>query len=149
MPVDVLSPVSGQASPLEDSPDPIFSMGAVGWGVTIDPTRGRSTVVAPVDGTIEKIEPHVFSIAMERGAVMVQVGIGADRLEGKGYELLKQRGDTVKTGDPIVAWDPAEIEASGVTPHVIVVAISEDEFSLKRVKSRGAVNVGDVVFVIP
>lgn len=149
MPLQVLAPVSGQLSSLENAPDPIFSMGAVGWGVVIEPTREPGTIVAPVDGLIERIKPHVFSIACEGFAVMVQVGIGGESTDGRGYELHKQLGDTVRTGEPIVSWDPAALEAAGVTPMVLVIAIDRDEFSLSKVRSSGSIAVGDVAFVIP
>lgn len=149
MSLPVLAPVSGQLSSLEDAPDPIFSMGALGWGVAIEPAPGRAAVLAPVDGTIERIEPHVFSIAYEGGAVIVQVGIGADRVDGQGYELHKQKGDAVRTGDAIVSWDPAELEALGVTPMVLVIAIDRPERRLSDVRIDGAIAAGDVAFVIP
>lgn len=149
MPLDVLAPIAGQASSLEHAPDPIFSMGALGWGTALDPAREPVVVVAPIDGTIERLEPHVFSIAHDSGcAVMVQVGIDADRLKGEGYQLHVQRGDTVRTGDAIVSWDPAYVEGQGVIPMVLVVAIDRDEFALTKVKYSGEIAVGDVVFVI-
>lgn len=148
MPLSVLAPVSGTLSSLEHAPDPIFSMGVVGWGVAIEPARELGHVVAPVDGTIERLEPHVFSIAYPGGAVMVQVGIGADKVAGEGYSLLKQRGDKVDIGDPIVEWDPAALEALGVTPLVLVIAIDRDEFALSGVKTSGKIQMGSVAFVI-
>lgn len=147
MPLSVLAPVSGTLSSLENAPDPIFSMGVVGWGVAIE-TRESGSVIAPVDGTIERLEPHVFSIAYKGGAVMVQVGIGADKVAGKGYSLLKRRGDTVDAGDPIVEWDPTTLEALGVTPMVLVIAIEQDEFALSGVKTSGTIQMGSVAFVI-
>lgn len=148
VPFSVLAPVSGVLSSLEFAPDPIFSMGVVGWGVAIEPSREPGSIVAPVAGTIERLEPHVFSIAYEGGAVMVQVGIGADKVKGQGYELLKQRGDLVEVGDEIVAWDPAELEALGVTPMVLVIAIERDEFALSGVKTSGTIQMGSVAFVV-
>jgi PTS system N-acetylglucosamine-specific IIA component len=148
MPHSVIAPVSGTLSSLEHAPDPIFSMGVVGWGVAIEPAREVGQVIAPVDGTIERLEPHVFSIAFPGGAVMVQVGIGADKVAGEGYALLKQRGDKVDAGDPIVEWDPAKLEALGVTPMVLVIAIEQDEFALSGVKTSGRITMGSVAFVI-
>ncbi|MCX4245370.1 PTS sugar transporter subunit IIA [Paraliomyxa miuraensis] len=149
MPISAMAPVSGEASNLEHAPDPIFSMGTLGWGVALDPPRERISVIAPVDGTIERLEPHVFSIAFPRGCVMVQVGIEADGLRGEGYELHVEQGDRVDAGDPVVTYDPAELEAKGVNPMVIVVALDCDEFTLESVKRSGRVTVGDTVFVIP
>ena len=149
MPLQVLAPVSGQLSSLEHAPDPIFSMGAVGWGAVIEPAREPGTVVAPVDGKLERVAPHVFSIACGNVAVMVQVGIGGESTGGRGYELHKKLGDEVRIGEPIVSWNPAELEAAGVTPMVLVIAIDRDEFALSKVRSSGSIAVGDVAFVIP
>ena len=35
------------------------------------------------------------------------------QLNGEGFELLVNKGDTVKRGQGIVRWDPAAVEAAG------------------------------------
>jgi len=146
MSLEVRAPVSGELSSLENAPDPIFSMGVVGWGVALDPPRQSMSVLAPIDGKIERIEPHVFSIAHERGAVMVQVGIKTDTLSGEGYTVHKAVGDEVSTGDAIVTWDPSEVESLGLVPLVLVVAIGSEAKSLSGLETSGSVEAGDVVF---
>ena len=149
MSLEVHAPVSGGLSSLEDAPDPIFSMGVVGWGVALDPAREAMSVVAPIEGKIERIEPHVFSIAHVRGAVMVQVGIKTDALSGEGYTVHKAIGDEVSTGEPILSWNPAEIEAKGLVPLVLVVAIGREQKELSGLEASGHAEVGDVLFTSP
>lgn len=103
-------------------------------------------VLAPIDGKIERIEPHVFSVGQELGAVMVQLGIKTEELSGEEYTVHKAVGDDVRKGDAIVSWDPAQIEARGLVPLVLVVAIGSDQNSLTDLKRSGRVEVGDLVF---
>lgn len=106
-------------------------------------------MVAPTEGKIERIEPHVFSIAHVRGAVMVQVGIKTDGLSGEGYTVHKAIGDEVSTGEPIISWNPAEVEAKGLVPLVLVVAIGREQKELSGLKTSGRAEVGDVLFTSP
>ncbi|MFG1703578.1 PTS glucose transporter subunit IIA [Nonomuraea sp. M3C6] len=140
----VLAPVEGAAVGLAAVPDPVFSAGLVGPGTAIDPLRGPLKAVAPIAGKIMKLHPHAYVIVGDDGkGVLVHLGIDTVQLKGKGFQLLAAEGDRVCAGQPVVAWDPAAIEAGGRSPVCPVVAL--DAESVTGVV-EGAVHAGDELF---
>jgi sugar PTS system EIIA component len=92
--------------------------------ITIDPAPGRTTVVAPVAGTILKLHPHAFAMATAGGlGILVHLGINTVRLDGAGFELVATEGSTVEAGDPMVTWDPSAISGDDITTTVMVVVL--------------------------
>ncbi|GAA3525872.1 PTS glucose transporter subunit IIA [Nonomuraea rosea] len=142
----VLAPVEGAAVGLAAVPDPVFSAGMVGPGTAIDPLRGPGKAVAPIAGKIMKLHPHAYVIVGDDGkGVLVHLGIDTVQLKGRGFQLLAAEGDRVSAGQPVVAWDPAAIEAGGRSPVCPVVALDALSESVTGV-AEGAVHVGDELF---
>ncbi|MER6943255.1 PTS glucose transporter subunit IIA [Nonomuraea sp. NPDC005983] len=140
----VLAPVEGAAIGLAAVPDPVFSAGMVGPGTAIDPLREPGKAVAPIAGKIMKLHPHAYVIVGDDGrGVLVHLGIDTVQLKGKGFRLLAAEGDRVSAGQPVVAWDPAAIEAGGRSPICPVVAL--DAAAVGDV-AVGTVHVGDELF---
>ncbi len=148
MALDILSPLSGRVVEFADVPDPVFSGGFLGPGVAVDPARSDQTAVAPVAGTIASMFPHAFGIATPEGReVLVHLGIETVKLEGQGFTLHRAKGDTVAAGDPIVSWNPAEIEAGGRSPISPVVALQAEPGDVTLVSAVGSdVKAGDVLY---
>nr|BFE86740.1 hypothetical protein GCM10020093_093410 [Planobispora longispora] len=67
------------------------------------------------------------------------------QLRGEGFELLAAEGDRVRAGQPVVAWNPAEIEAGGRCPVCPVVALDAPEGAVTGM-AEGAVSAGDELF---
>jgi sugar PTS system EIIA component len=142
----VLAPVEGAAVGLAAVPDPVFSAGMVGPGTAIDPLRGPGKAVAPIPGKIMKLHPHAYVIVGDDGkGVLVHLGIDTVQLKGEGFRLLAAEGDRVSAGQPVVAWDPAAIEAGGRSPVCPVVALDAAAESVTGVV-QGEVHVGDALF---
>ncbi|GAA2380255.1 PTS sugar transporter subunit IIA [Nonomuraea africana] len=142
----VLAPVDGAAVGLGAVPDPVFSAGMVGPGTAIDPERGPGKAVAPIDGKIMKLHPHAYVIVGDDGrGVLVHLGIDTVQLKGEGFRLLAAEGDRVSAGQPVVAWDPAVIEAGGRSPVCPVVALDARAESVTEM-AHGPVHVGDELF---
>ncbi|RVX47489.1 PTS system N-acetylglucosamine-specific IIA component [Nonomuraea polychroma] len=142
----VLAPVEGAAVGLAAVPDPVFSAGMVGPGTAIDPLRGPGKAVAPIAGKIMKLHPHAYVIVGDDGkGVLVHLGIDTVQLKGKGFKLLAAEGDRVSAGQPVVAWDPAAIEAGGRSPVCPVVALDALSEAVTGMV-EGAVHVGDELF---
>ncbi|MDP4505657.1 PTS sugar transporter subunit IIA [Nonomuraea turcica] len=142
----VLAPVEGAAVGLAAVPDPVFSAGMVGPGTAIDPLRGPGKAVAPIAGKIMKLHPHAYVIVGDDGkGVLVHLGIDTVQLKGKGFQLLAAEGDRVSAGQPVVAWDPATIEAGGRSPVCPVVALDALSEAVTGV-AEGTVHVGDELF---
>ncbi|WP_285773215.1 PTS glucose transporter subunit IIA [Microtetraspora sp. NBRC 13810] len=146
MSTTVLAPVAGRALVLAQVPDPVFSAGMVGPGLAVDPERGAAEAVAPIDGQIVKLHAHAFIVAGAGGrGVLVHLGIDTVQLKGTGFRLLAREGDLVSAGRPIVAWNPADIEAAGRSPVCPVIALDAAAEAVAAL-ALGPVRAGDELF---
>ncbi|WP_329575619.1 PTS sugar transporter subunit IIA [Streptomyces sp. NBC_01361] len=143
----VTSPLAGRAIGLSAVPDPVFSGAMVGPGTAIDPVREPSAAVAPVDGIVVSLHPHAYVVVDDQGhGVLTHLGIDTVQLNGEGFELLVNKGDTVQRGQEMVRWDPAAVEAAGKSPICPVVALEATAESLSDVIEDGNVKSGDALF---
>ncbi|WP_084342723.1 PTS sugar transporter subunit IIA [Janibacter corallicola] len=149
----VLAPCAGTVLPMGECVDEVFAAQLVGPGVVIDPPDGRTSVLAPVDGTVAKIHPHALVLAGEGAGVLVHLGINTVKLEGRGFEVHVEQGASVTAGDPMITWDPAELPAevagqaiSRQVP-VVVLDVAADALDLADVPDD--VVAGDPLFAAP
>jgi PTS system N-acetylglucosamine-specific IIA component len=143
----VTSPLAGRAIGLAAVPDPVFSGAMVGPGTAVDPVREPSEAVSPVDGIIVSLHPHAFVVVDEQGhGVLTHLGIDTVQLNGEGFELLVNKGDTVTRGQGIVRWDPVAVEEAGKSPICPIVALEATAESLSDVREDGDVKVGEALF---
>ncbi|MFE9066991.1 PTS glucose transporter subunit IIA [Streptomyces violaceusniger] len=143
----VTSPVTGRVIGLEAVPDPVFSGAMVGPGTAIDPVLEPVVAVAPVDGIVVSLHPHAFVVVDGEGhGVLTHLGIDTVQLNGEGFEVLINKGDTVKRGDAIVRWDPATAVAAGKSPICPIVALEATADALFDVKEDVDVKPGDTLF---
>jgi sugar PTS system EIIA component len=145
-----LSPLPGRVVPMQDVPDPVFAGAIVGPGVAVDPPREPVEAVSPIAGRLVKLHPHAFvvvAVLPEGGAgVLVHLGIDTVQLKGEGFTLYVDEGAEVQAGQPIVRWDPAEIEAGGRSPVCPVVALDAKAEALSDLAEAGAVEAGTPLF---
>ena len=138
----------GLAVGLAGVPDPVFAQAMVGPGTAIDPERGPGRALSPVDGTIVKMHPHAFVVVDAEGhGVLVNLGVNTVQLKGAGFEVLAAEGDEVVAGQPLVGWDPSEIEAGGRSPVTAVVALDAGADAISGVVESGAVERGAELFL--
>ncbi|MFJ4696521.1 PTS glucose transporter subunit IIA [Streptomyces sp. NPDC088766] len=143
----VTSPLAGRTIGLAAVPDPVFSGAMVGPGTAIDPVREPSEAVSPVDGVIVSLHPHAFVVVDAEGhGVLTHLGIDTVQLNGEGFELLVNKGDTVTRGQGIVRWDPVAVEEAGKSPVCPVVALEATVDTLGDLREDGDVKTGDVLF---
>ncbi|MET9546440.1 MULTISPECIES: PTS glucose transporter subunit IIA [unclassified Streptomyces] len=143
----VSSPLAGRAIGLSAVPDPVFSGAMVGPGTAIDPVREASEAVSPVDGIVVSLHPHAFVVVDDQGhGVLTHLGIDTVQLNGEGFELLINKGDTVRRGQAVVRWNPAAVEAAGKSPVCPVVALEATAESLSELIEDGDVKAGDALF---
>ncbi|NUV71039.1 PTS glucose transporter subunit IIA [Streptomyces sp. CAI-121] len=144
---NVTSPLAGRAIGLTAVPDPVFSGAMVGPGTAIDPVREPSEAVSPVDGIVVSLHPHAFVVVDADGhGVLTHLGIDTVQLNGEGFELLVNKGDTVTRGQGIVRWDPVAVETAGKSPICPIVALEATAESLSDVREDGDVKIGDTLF---
>ncbi|MBZ4014214.1 MULTISPECIES: PTS sugar transporter subunit IIA [Streptomyces] len=143
----VTSPLAGRAIGLSAVPDPVFSGAMVGPGTAIDPEREPSVALAPVEGVVVSLHPHAFVVVDSAGhGVLTHLGIDTVQLNGEGFELLVNKGDTVTRGQGVVRWNPAAVEEAGKSPVCPVVALEATADALGDVREDGDVKAGDQLF---
>jgi glucose-specific phosphotransferase system IIA component len=146
---EVLAPCPGRVFAITEVSDPVFAGEMVGPGIAIDPSPGRTTVVAPVAGTILKLHPHAFAMVTADGlGILVHLGINTVRLDGAGFELVAAEGSTVSAGDPMVTWDPAQISGNGISTTVMVVVLDRPAGTVSSPAFGRDVAAGDPLFSV-
>ena len=149
MKLAVIAPVTGTVIGLTHVPDPVFADAMVGPGTAIDPDRVEGEALSPIAGRLVKLHPHAFVVVddtsgAERG-VLVHLGIDTVQLEGAGFELLVAEGDVLTAGQPVVRWNPADIEAGGRSPVCPIVALGAEAVDLSDVLESGSVKSGEAL----
>ena len=141
----VAAPVPGTVLPLAAVPDPVFAEAMVGPGLALRPVPRPGVVVSPVAGLVSTLHPHAFVVVSGGRGVLVHLGIDTVRLDGAGFELLVEAGATVACGQPMVRWDPAAVQAGGLSAVCPVVALDAAAEALSGLAS-GSVSAGDPLF---
>ena len=110
----VESPVKGNVMALENVKDEVFSTGAMGKGIAVEPVEGK--VYAPADGEITTFFPtgHAIGILTDTGAeILIHVGMDTVEMKGRGFTPKAKQGDRVKKGDLLLEFDMEKIKAEG------------------------------------
>lgn len=118
-----IKPMKGTTLPLDQVDDPVFSSGAMGQGVAIEPSEGM--LVAPADGEIILLADtlHAVGLKTAQGAeLLVHVGMDTVELNGQPFTAKVAVGDQVKQGDTLLEIDLAAIKEAGkaITTPVLV-----------------------------
>ena len=139
----LVSPLAGEAIPLDQVKDEVFATGVLGQGIAVIPNKGE--LYAPADGTIDTVfdSKHAISMVADNGAeILMHVGMDTVRLNGKGYDPLVKNGDKVKKGQLIMKFDLEAIKAAGYEVATPVVISNSDDFTVKPI-AGGSVKPGD------
>lgn len=121
--IQILSPLTGTAVPLEDVPDPVFSQKIIGDGIAVLPRDGR--LVSPVDGEVVSVADtlHAYGLRSYEGIeVMVHFGLETVSLKGEFFTCHVKPGDKVKAGDLLAEADLKGLEekqVNTITPVLI------------------------------
>ena len=143
---EICAPVSGQAVPVTEVPDPTFSSGMLGNGVAVIPSEGK--ICAPCDGTVDMMfeTGHAVSMVADCGAeVLIHVGLETVGLQGKGFTVHAQNGQKVKKGDLLIEVDLDVLKEAGLNPITPVLICNSDDFSKFETDVGHAVQAGDAV----
>ena len=130
--VSIVSPLTGEAVPLDETGDPAFAAEALGKGIAVKPSEGK--VFAPCDATVSAVMGHAVGLTCGNGAeLLIHVGIDTVNLDGKHYTGHVEDGRRVKAGDLLLEFDIAAIEKEGyktITP--VIVTNSDDYAEVER-----------------
>lgn len=142
----LVSPLDGTVMPLAEVKDEVFSSGAMGQGVAVEPTNGL--LRAPADGKMVMTfaTGHAVGMKSNDGAeILIHIGMGTVNLQGKGFETLVQKGQEVKAGDPLVKFDIDAIKEAGYTVTTPIVITNSKEYGQVRQVAFGEVKTGDKI----
>ncbi|MDO4243197.1 MAG: PTS glucose transporter subunit IIA [Actinomyces sp.] len=149
MSLAVQAPLAGTVVPLGLVPDPVFSAGLLGPGTALDPRRdagGQVVVRAPVAGTVTKLHPHAFVVMTRERSILVHLGLDTVTLEGRGFTTRTQEGAGVDAGAPMVSWSPAAVEAAGLNPLLVLIALDGAQEDLALSAEGTVLEAGETAF---
>lgn len=142
----VESPVKGNVMALENVKDEVFSTGAMGKGIAVEPVEGK--VYAPADGEITTFFPtgHAIGILTDTGAeILIHVGMDTVEMKGRGFTPKAKQGDRVKKGDLLLEFDMEKIKAEGHPVTTSIIITNTDDYADIIPTDASAVAVGDEI----
>lgn len=143
---ELVSPLAGELLPLSEVKDEVFSSGAMGEGVAVEPSEG--VLHAPADGKVVMTFPtgHAIGMKTSDGAeILMHIGMDTINLQGHGFETLVAKGDEVKAGDELVKFDIDAIHAKGYVVTTPIVVTNSKDYEKITVVSQGKVKVGQEI----
>lgn len=147
---EIASPLKATTMDLDKVPDPVFSSGAVGQGVGLEP-EGDIVVTAPADGTVV-VAPssgHAFGITLDNGVeILIHVGLDTVNLEGKGFDVKVSQGDRVSEGQELVRVDRSVIEQAGYPLTTPVLITNTASFASVEVVGGDSVEPGQALIKV-
>ncbi len=118
--------LTGEAIPLSEVGDGVFSEGIMGDGMAIVPEN--DTLYAPADAEIAVLmaeSRHACGLKLENGTeILLHIGIDTVSMKGEGFEYLVQEGQKVRAGTPLIRFDRAKIRTAG-HPDVTVCIVTD------------------------
>ncbi|OSY03555.1 PTS system, glucose-specific IIA component [Bacillus mycoides] len=117
------APFSGNVIKLSKVPDEVFSSGAMGTGLAVDPSDHK--LYAPFDGAVVMIAPTKHAIGLRSESdieLLVHIGLDTVKLAGKPFTIHVEDGRKIKKGDLLIEFDKELIQTHGlktITPIII------------------------------
>ena len=145
----IVTPIVGSTVALADVNDPVFSSGAMGQGIAINPTEG--VVYAPADAevTIAFATGHAYGLKTANGAeILIHVGIDTVSMNGEGFDQKVAQGDKVKAGDVLGTFDAAKIAAAGLEDTTMVIVTNTADYASVTPVATGSVAKGDAIIEV-
>lgn len=138
-PDSLYAPINGVLVELSEIGDETISSGLFGRGYGIVPVG--NVIYAPASGRIAAttVSNHSIGIRTDSGIeLIIHVGIGIVKLEGKGFKRLVESEQRVAAGEPILVFDDEAIKAAGYDDVITVIVTSPS--LLDKVKLVGQSN---------
>lgn len=129
--VTIASPLSGKVIPLTAVPDEVFSSGAMGQGIAIEPTEAK--VYAPFEGTVVMVAPtkHAIGLKAENGVeLLIHIGLDTVTLDGSPFTVKVKDGEKFNKGDLLIEFDKDYILDKGlktITPVIITNSFAYEQ----------------------
>lgn len=147
--IEVAAPMTGTVKPLSECGDKAFATGVLGKGAVILPENG--IVTAPFDGVVENLfsTHHAIALKNKTGcSVLIHIGMNTVQLNGEGFKVFVQQGDTVKRGDKLMEVDLDVIREKGYSLETPVLVTDADEYADVVPMADKTVKAGEVLLEI-
>jgi phosphocarrier protein len=138
------APFSGAVLTIANIPDPVFSSGAMGDGLAIDPLD--DVLHAPFAGVVINVARtrHAINLRADNGSEwLLHVGIDTVELNGEGFEALVKDNQRVTEGQPLLRFDLDKVACNSRSLVSALILLNGDQFSLAQLRASGSVNVGE------
>ena len=144
----LVAPMGGWSTPLEEVPDPVFSGKVMGDGVALDPTD--AILRAPCDGEVLTIAAASHAVVLRAGGaeILLHVGCNTVDLAGEGFDVHVVKGQTVRTGDPLITFDLDAIAPRVPSLLTPIVVVDGSRFEITRREHQKTVRAGDFLMEI-
>lgn len=140
----LVSPYTGIIMPITAVPDEVFKSRAMGDGFAVDLNNGEIT--SPINGTVISISPTKHAISLvdtKKNEVLLHLGLDTVNLNGEGFTLHVEAGDSVTAGQKLADVDLKllkEKQISAISP-VIFTNLDSSKYEIK-IKTNGSVAKG-------
>jgi len=145
----IQTPIVGDVVALSNVNDPVFSSGAMGQGIAVNPSQ--DVVYAPADAEVTIVFPtgHAYGLRTANGAeILIHVGIDTVSMNGEGFNHKVAQGDKVKAGDVLGTFDSAKIAAAGLDNTTMVIVTNTADFASVNPVASGSVAKGDAIIEV-
>lgn len=148
LPAELGAPARGTVVPMQEIKDDIFSSGALGVCVGVEPVDSK--VVAPAEGKIIQVADTLHAVGIQAGAleILIHVGIDTVEMKGEGFKSRVKEGQTVKKGQELLDIDLKKIAEADHPSTIITIVTNADEFSEVKQAAAGKVEAGDVLLKV-
>lgn len=123
--------LDGPVIAVEDVEDEVFSRKIMGDGIAFEPVN--HVVTAPADAEVTVVmadTAHACGLTLENGMeLLIHVGVDTVDMGGDGFRLFVKEGDHVRTGEPLIEFDPEKIKAAGHPCTTMLIVTGEGEAS--------------------
>lgn len=143
------SPLVGEVKPLCEIEDEAFSSGVLGQGIAVVPSEGK--VYAPCDGKVSNLTGtgHAIGLVSDKGAeILIHIGMDTVKMNGDGFKVNVNKGDTVKKGQVLLEFDIGKIKKAGYTTVSPVIVINVDDYADVVSTDAKTVAQGDAVITV-
>lgn len=131
---EIFSPVNGEVITIEQVSDPVFSSKTMGDGFAVLPKDG--SIYSPIKGKVVSVFPtkHAIGLINDEGIeVLIHIGIDTVSLNGQGFVILVNEGDSVTSDTQLakVDFDYLKQEQKETTTMVIFTNLDNKELEVK------------------
>ncbi len=143
----ILAPFAGWCAPLDEVPDAAFAQRMLGDGVAVDPTGHE--LRAPCDGEVISIAAarHALALRATGGAeILIHVGVDTVALGGDGFQIHVRKGDRVRAGDLLLAFDLDRVARAAPSLMTPVIVTNGERFRIRNPNLNRALACGDALF---